>query len=113
MLRTKAFVPIAAAAVIVAAIVAISPAAAQRPAPEVYGEFDSDPMYTVLPPDAIPAIRNPKFVTGAEADAQMAPDEHVIGVVRDGQARAYSTWQLDSHEIVNDRLKGTAIAVTW
>ena len=30
-----------------------------------------------------------------------------------GQARAYSAWHLDHHEIVNDRIGKTAIAVTW
>jgi hypothetical protein len=30
-----------------------------------------------------------------------------------GEARAYSLWQLDAHEIVNDEVAGTAIAVTW
>jgi len=43
----------------------------------------------------------------------MAPDEPVLGVSLDGEAKAYSLWQLDSHEIVNDSLAGTAIAVTW
>ena len=81
--------------------------------PEVHGTFDGDPMYTVLPADAIPAIREPKIVSAAEAADQMAADEPVIGVVIGGQARAYSTWQLDAHEIVNDELGGAAIAATW
>ena len=90
-----------------------SPAAAQRKAPSVFGEFDGDPMYTVLEPDAIPAIRDPDFVAGDAAAAQMSPNEPVIGVVIGDEAHAYSTWQLDAHEIVNDRIGGTAIAATW
>ncbi len=102
---------LAAATVLVLAWPSIT--AAQRKAPTVFGEFDGDPMYTVLEPDAIPAIRDPEFVTGAAAAAQMSPNEPVIGVVIGGEAHAYSTWQLDAHEIVNDRIGGTAIAATW
>jgi hypothetical protein len=89
------------------------PAQAQRSEPEVYGTFDGDPMYTLLPPGAIPAIDEPQFVTGSEADAQMLPDEPVLGLVIGDDARAYSLWQLDSHEIVNDVVGGVAVAATW
>ena len=37
----------------------------------------------------------------------------IIGVVLDGEARAYSIWHLDRHEVVNDRLGETPIAATW
>jgi hypothetical protein len=94
-------------------LAAAVPAGAQEGPPAVYGEFDGEPMYTVLPADAIPAIREPEFVTGPAADAQMAPHEPVIGVVIGATARAYSAWQLDAHEIVNDTIEGTAIAATW
>jgi hypothetical protein len=100
-------------AVTMSVIAAAGFASAQRTPPKVHGEFDGEPMYTVLPPDAIPAIREPEFVSGAAAKAQMAPDEPVIGVVIGGTARAYSAWQLDAHEIVNDVIEGTAIAATW
>ena len=88
-------------------------AQAQRPEPEIHGTFDGDPMYTVLPLDAIPAIREPEFLAGADADQQMAPDEPVLGVIIAGEAHAYSLWQLDAHEIVNDTVGGRAIAATW
>ena len=32
-------------------------AGAERPEPEIRGEFDGDPMYTLLPPDGSPATR--------------------------------------------------------
>lgn len=95
----------------VSVIFTVAPAIAQtmRAVATVQGE----PMYQVLPANAIPAIMDPQFLTGAEADAQMAADELVMGVVIDGEARAYSLWQLDAHEIVNDEIRGVEFAVTW
>ncbi len=86
---------------------------AQHQKPEVYGEFDSDKMYTLLPPDGIPAILDPEYLTGKAAAAQMSPEEPVLGLARDDDAVCWSTWQLDRHEIVNDTFDGTAIAATW
>jgi hypothetical protein len=104
-----AFLLICPALLLTAAV----PVVAERPEPTVHGTFDGEPMYSVLPPDAIPAINEPAYLEGKAAAAQMKPAEPVIGVVIDGAARAYSTWQLDAHEIVNDRLGGAPIAVTW
>ena len=70
-------------------------------------------IITLLPPDAIPSIDDPVFLTVEEADAEYAPDEEVLGVVFDGEARAYSVPLLSSHEIVNDTVAGRKIAVTW
>ncbi len=88
-------------------------AGAQRPEPEVHGVFDGDPMYTLLPPDGIPAITDPTYVTGEAADKQMLDHEPVIGVASGDDAVCWSAWQLDAHEIVDDSLDGTAIAATW
>ena len=88
-------------------------AIAQRSKPEVYGTFDGDEMFTLLPPDGIPAILDPEYVTGDEAAAQMSAGEHVMGLAIEGDAVCWSTWQLDHHEIVNDVFDGTAIASTW
>lgn len=70
-------------------------------------------IITLLPKDAIPSIDNPKFYSASEADEEYDPDEMVLGVVFDGEARAYSVNMLSSHEIVNDNVAGRAIAVTW
>ena len=77
---------------------------------------DSDEEYeivTLLPRDAIPAIDNPSFLTASEADEFYDPDELIIGVEFDGDARAYSIPLLSNHEIVNDTVGGVKIAVTW
>lgn len=72
-------------------------------------------MVTVLAPDAIPALSQPVFVIRQEAEKWMADDEPVLGLVDPvtGQAKAYSLWHLDRHEIVNDKIGGKPIAVTW
>lgn len=68
---------------------------------------------TILPRDAIPAIDNPQFYGTESAIREYEPDEDVIGVALDGQAKAYSVGLLSRHEIVNDMLAGRPIAVTW
>ncbi len=79
-----------------------------------YELVEGEPMYTVVPMDAIPAVDEPVFVSAVEADSFMQPEEPVLGVVgRDGTAKAYSAWQLEGHEIVNDVLDGEPIAATW
>jgi hypothetical protein len=89
------------------------PVTAERPKAEVVATIGGEDVYQLLPVGAIPAIDNPEFVSGADADQQMRPEEPVLGVVLGGEARAYSLWQLDAHEIVNDQIAGTAIAATW
>ena len=71
-------------------------------------------MYRVLERDGIPSIDQPRFLSVDAAFESMQPEEAVLGVVGpDGTAKAYSAWQLDAHEIVNDRIDGVAIAATW
>lgn len=74
--------------------------------------IDGIPVLRGLPKDAIPAIDDPRFVPAQQATF-VAADEPVVGVVLAGQARAYPTWLLNGHEIVNDEIGGTAFAVTW
>jgi hypothetical protein len=97
--------------VILSALVEVIPAS--PPKPEVVATIGGEDVYQLLPVGAIPAIDNPEFVSGVEAEKQMRADEPVLGVVFKGEARAYSLWQLDAHEIVNDAISGTPIAATW
>ncbi|RMF89491.1 MAG: DUF3179 domain-containing protein [Planctomycetota bacterium] len=64
------------------------------------------------PKDGIPAITNPRTVPAARAK-YLTSSDRVIGVVLKGQARAYPLRILNQHEIVNDRLGGVPIAVTY
>ena len=79
-----------------------------------FGQDERDStIYVVVPKDAIPAISDPEFEPAARADRNMADEELVIGLVGQHEQRAYSTWQLDRHEIVNDTFEGRPVAVTW
>ncbi|MCC5875695.1 MAG: DUF3179 domain-containing protein [Candidatus Sumerlaeia bacterium] len=64
------------------------------------------------PKDGIPALTNPKVLPAADAE-RLQPDDRVIGVVIDGDARAYPLRILNWHEIVNDKLGDKQIAVTY
>jgi hypothetical protein len=70
-------------------------------------------IITLLPPDAIPAISNAEYYSVREANQEYAPEELVIGVEFNGDARAYSVSLLSRHEIVNETVGGVKIAVTW
>ena len=75
--------------------------------------IEGDKMYYILPLDGIPAIDDPEFVSVSKAEKFMNDDELVMGLVVNGDARAYSTWHLDKHEIVNDYVGGVHVSVTW
>lgn len=64
------------------------------------------------PRDGIPAIDRPRFVSAGEADT-LGPDDRVIGIHRNGEARAYPIAILNWHEIVNDRIGDEPIVVTF
>lgn len=83
------------------------------PESELAASQDAYNIVTLLPPDAIPSIDNPRFIDVSTANEQYNDDEPVIGIEIDGEARAYSTALLSSHEIVNDMIGGRPIAVTW
>ena len=70
-------------------------------------------IVTLLGFDAIRSIENPRFVDQTTADETYDPDELVLGVEIDGDARAYSVPLLSRHEIVNDVVGGKPIAVSW
>lgn len=62
--------------------------------------------------DSIPALTNPPTVAATTARLVEETDE-VIGVVINGEARAYPIKILARHEVVNDRVGGTLVAVTY
>lgn len=75
-----------------------------------YSQYE---IVTLLPPDAIPALSFPAFYKAERADREYLPDEMVIGVEFNGDAKAYPVEMLSRHEIVNDTVGGIHLAVTW
>jgi hypothetical protein len=65
----------------------------------------------MLPRDAIRPVYNPEFVEAIESPLQ--PDELVMGVAINGEAKAYPVTVLRFREMVNDELGGGPILVTW
>ena len=65
--------------------------------------------------DRFPVIRDVPVVSANEAQAYVADNELVIGVVIEGVSRAYPVNMLSGprREIINDTLGGHAIAATW
>jgi len=70
-------------------------------------------IVTLLPPDAIPAFTFPDYYSVKEANQEYLPEEMVIGVEFNGDARAYAVSLLSRHEIVNDTVGGIHLSVTW
>ena len=71
-----------------------------------------DEIVTILPKDAIPAILSPSFEEGNKA-SWLSGKDAVVGVEIAGDSRAYPVAILSSREIVNDKVGGIPIAVTW
>lgn len=65
------------------------------------------------PQDGIPSIDNPKFVSVSEADKFLQDADQVVGLNVNGDIRAYPLQILVWHEIVNDNVGGTSVAVTY
>jgi hypothetical protein len=65
------------------------------------------------PRDGIPAILDPVFVSQAEADAFMEPDDIVLSVTHNGTTRAYPFRILNWHEVVNDQIDNFLFAATY
>jgi hypothetical protein len=63
--------------------------------------------------DGIPSIDNPEFVSADAAQSWISPNEPVIAVEYQDEARAYPLQILIWHEIVNDHIKGKPILVTF
>jgi len=61
--------------------------------------------------DGIRPVYQSHFATAEEADMQ--PDDLVIGIAMDGQAKAYPVGVLRFREMVNDEIAGIPILVSW
>ncbi len=65
------------------------------------------------PPDGIPPIDEPTFDTIAVGDEWLADVQPVIALAKGDEAKAYPLAILTRHEIANDVIDGTPVAVTF
>jgi hypothetical protein len=92
------------------ALPATGPAESLTPAATTQPDYD---LITLHPPDAIPAIDDPQFHDMLGAELEYRPEELVLGVELNGDARAYPVGVLAYHEVVNDLVGGQPVAVTY
>jgi len=66
--------------------------------------------------DTIPSIDEPEFVRFDDprvAEASITRETPVLGILLEGEARAYPVNLMDGHEVVNDRFGDKAYAILW
>jgi len=71
------------------------------------------PIVTWGKRDHFPVIRRPQYLTAEQGDRALARDEPVLGLVIGEEVRAYSTNQLNDHEMVLDTIAGTPVLVSY
>ena len=77
------------------------------------GAVGGDEIYSGgVPRDGIPALNDPEFIA---ADQATYPSNAalILGVVIEGEARAYPIGIMNYHEIVNDHFQGRPVCVTY
>lgn len=85
---------------------------AQNLDPAKANRIDLEQLFNGGPPkDGIPSINDPQFDTAETTP--FAPDELVIGVVINGEAKAYPFGIMNWHEIVNDAVGGVNLSVSY
>lgn len=88
-----------------------------RGAPSAQGD-DLDEISQMItsggpPPDGIPPVEKPAYLSITEASKQWKDDALVDAFVIDGQPRAYVRFITVWHEIVNETAGGKPIAITY
>jgi len=91
---------------------AVPSAEARLPLPMEPAALRDNAMSGGPPKDGIPSINDPTFVAPDAVD-YLSPGDPVFGALADGVAKAYPQKILAHHEIVNDELAGTNVAVTY
>ncbi|MFQ5997767.1 MAG: DUF3179 domain-containing protein [Candidatus Bathyarchaeia archaeon] len=65
------------------------------------------------PPDGIPSIDSPKFISAEQANEWLGDEEFVLGIEYNGILRAYPHQILVWHEIVNDNFNEDPVLITY
>ncbi len=91
------------------------PSALEDPADEAFAPplIDLDDLVSGgPPPDGIPPIDQPRFEAVDEV-AWLSDSDPVLSLTVDGETRGYPVAIMTWHEIVNDEVAGTPVAVTY
>ena len=72
---------------------------------------DLDEYLRNIDPDSIAPVYSPEYV--APQDAFLTPDELVMGVEINGEARAFPVGLMRNREMVNDTIGGVPVLVSW
>ncbi len=64
------------------------------------------------PKDGIPALFDPVFIPAAKA-GYLQPEDRVLGISLNGEAKAYPIRILNWHELVNDHVGGEQVLVSY
>ncbi|MFQ5794367.1 MAG: DUF3179 domain-containing protein [Candidatus Bipolaricaulia bacterium] len=75
--------------------------------------LELDQFLSLLPPDSIPSIDVPRFISAAEADEWLFLADLVMGVRHNGTTKVYPIRILNWHEVVNDDFDGEMVVVTY
>ena len=63
--------------------------------------------------DVIPPLEFPSYVSAAEAAAWLRPEDEVVGVSINGDARAFPVRIIAAHEMVNDTIGGVPVSLAY
>ena len=63
--------------------------------------------------DVIPPLEFPSYVSAGEAAAWLRPDDEVVGVSINGDARAFPVRLIARHEMVNDTIGGAPVSLAY
>lgn len=87
------------------------------PTPDRLDEFAQNIVSGGVPPDGIPPIDDPRYVPAAEANEALGDllgnDSVVFGMDYQGSVKAYPQIILVWHEIVNERIKGEKVSISY
>ena len=124
MKRMNATLMLMAAAALAAAIYGVSAMAMPSLSPIAWGvewpntdfskkSIDFKEILSGGPPkDGIPSLDKPEFLPVAEV-SDLAGTEPVIGIIINGEAKAYPLRVMTWHEIANDTVGGVPVTVTY
>jgi hypothetical protein len=77
-------------------------------------EIPLEKIYAGGPPrDGIPSIDTPHFLSSTVAESEIKDHQSVLGIEIDNISRAYPIAILNWHEVVNDKVNGRSIVISY